>query len=186
MPICIVFSEVTSTAPPYLPPSGHGCRWKPTDVSGSLAAPIWRRLSDWREDTEYRSVCRRESAADQLQRRGAVHAEPLLMTGRHPVRTGCMTALPGSGLVAWEVTIADKLKALGYSNAIYEKWHCGENVGRLPTDKGFDMVTVRLAPGTLRFGPRTNGSKRRTSSPNTSLNPKARGICERLKSSTQS
>ena len=61
-----------------------------------------------------------------------------LMTGRHPVRTGCITALPGSGLVAWEVTIADKLKALGYSNAVYGKWHCGEDLGRLPTDKGFD------------------------------------------------
>ena len=60
------------------------------------------------------------------------------ITGRHPVRTGCITALPGSGLVAWEVTIADKLKELGYSNACYGKWHCGEDVGRLPTDKGFD------------------------------------------------
>jgi len=44
-----------------------------------------------------------------------------LMTGRHPIRTGCITALPGAGLVAWEVTIADKLKALGYSNAICGK-----------------------------------------------------------------
>ena len=61
-----------------------------------------------------------------------------LMTGRHPVRTGCITALPGSGLVAWEVTIADKLKELGYGNACYGKWHCGEDVGRLPADKGFD------------------------------------------------
>lgn len=55
-----------------------------------------------------------------------------LMAGRHPVRAGCITALPGSGLVAWEDTIADKLKALGYSNAIYGKWHCGEDLGRLP------------------------------------------------------
>jgi arylsulfatase len=61
-----------------------------------------------------------------------------LMTGRHSVRTGCVTALPGSGLVAWEVTIADKLKELGYRNACLGKWHCGEDVGRLPTDKGFD------------------------------------------------
>lgn len=58
-----------------------------------------------------------------------------LMTGRHPVRTGCISALPGSGLVAWEVTIADKLKELGYSNACYGKWHCGEDVGRLPKAK---------------------------------------------------
>ena len=61
-----------------------------------------------------------------------------LMTGRHSVRTGCISALPGSGLVGWEVTIADKLKQLGYRNACYGKWHCGEDIGRLPTDKGFD------------------------------------------------
>jgi arylsulfatase len=61
-----------------------------------------------------------------------------LMTGRHPIRTGCITALPGSGLVAWEITIADQLKALGYRNAIFGKWHCGEEEGRYPTDKGFD------------------------------------------------
>jgi arylsulfatase len=61
-----------------------------------------------------------------------------LMTGRHPIRTGCITALPGSGLVAWEVTIADKLKELGYNNCILGKWHCGEGEGRYPTDKGFD------------------------------------------------
>ena len=61
-----------------------------------------------------------------------------LMTGRHSVRTGCTTVLPGAGLVAWEVTIADKLKELGYNNAIYGKWHCGEGEGRYATDKGFD------------------------------------------------
>ena len=61
-----------------------------------------------------------------------------LMTGRHSVRTGCTTVLPGAGLVAWEETIADKLKELGYNNAIYGKWHCGESEGRYPTDKGFD------------------------------------------------
>ena len=61
-----------------------------------------------------------------------------LMTGRHSVRTGCITALPGSGLVAWEVTIAERLKELGYRNAILGKWHVGEGEGRYPTDKGFD------------------------------------------------
>jgi arylsulfatase len=61
-----------------------------------------------------------------------------LMTGRYSVRTGCTTALPGAGLVAWEVTIADKLKELGYNSACYGKWHMGEDVGRLPTDKGFN------------------------------------------------
>ncbi len=61
-----------------------------------------------------------------------------LMTGRHSVRTGCVTAMPGSGLVAWETTIADQLRLLGYHNAIYGKWHVGEGEGRYPTDKGFD------------------------------------------------
>lgn len=60
------------------------------------------------------------------------------VTGRHSVRTGCTTVLPGAGLVAWETTIADSLKKLGYNNAIYGKWHCGEDAGRFPTDKGFD------------------------------------------------
>ena len=30
------------------------------------------------------------------------------------------------------------LKKLGYNNAIYGKWHCGESEGRYATDKGFD------------------------------------------------
>lgn len=61
-----------------------------------------------------------------------------LMTGRHSVRTGCTSALPGSGLVAWEVTMAESLKDLGYRNAILGKWHCGNESGRYPTDHGFD------------------------------------------------
>lgn len=61
-----------------------------------------------------------------------------LMTGRHSVRTGVVSVLPGCGLVAWELTVADQLKQLGYNNAIYGKWHCGDSEGRYPTDKGFD------------------------------------------------
>jgi arylsulfatase A-like enzyme len=61
-----------------------------------------------------------------------------LMTGRHSVRAGCTSALPGSGLVAWEVTVAQQLKQLGYRNAILGKWHCGDEAGRYPMDHGFD------------------------------------------------
>jgi arylsulfatase len=61
-----------------------------------------------------------------------------LMTGRHSVRTGCISVVRGSGLVSWEVTIADQLKELGYNNAILGKWHCGNEPGRYPTDFGFD------------------------------------------------
>ena len=61
-----------------------------------------------------------------------------LMTGRHSVRTGCISVVRGSGLVTWEITIANQLKELGYNNAILGKWHCGNEPGRYPTDFGFD------------------------------------------------
>ncbi|GMQ94827.1 MAG: arylsulfatase [Acidimicrobiia bacterium] len=61
-----------------------------------------------------------------------------LMTGRHSVRTGCVSVAGGAGLVAWETTIADRLKDLGYNNAILGKWHIGDEPGRYPTDFGFD------------------------------------------------
>jgi arylsulfatase len=61
-----------------------------------------------------------------------------LMTGRHSVRTGCISVVRGSGIVSWERTIASQLKELGYNNAILGKWHCGNEPGRYPTDFGFD------------------------------------------------
>ena len=61
-----------------------------------------------------------------------------LMTGRHSVRTGCISVVRGSGLVTWEKTIANQLKELGYNNAILGKWHAGNEPGRYPTDFGFD------------------------------------------------
>jgi arylsulfatase len=60
-----------------------------------------------------------------------------LMTGRHPVRTGCITALLGSGLVAWEVTIADKLKALGYSQRLLRKMALRRRCGKAADRQGF-------------------------------------------------
>ena len=61
-----------------------------------------------------------------------------LMTGRHSVRTGCISVVRGSGIVEWELTIADQLKQLGYRNACLGKWHVGNEPGRFPTDHGFD------------------------------------------------
>ncbi len=61
-----------------------------------------------------------------------------LMTGRHSVRTGCISVVGHTGTIQWEVTIADRLKELGYRNAILGKWHIGNSPGRLPTDHGFD------------------------------------------------
>lgn len=61
-----------------------------------------------------------------------------LLTGRYAVRTG---ALPDSGITLWEVTMAEALRSIGYSTAIYGKWHLGgvNWLGRRsPIDQGFD------------------------------------------------
>src|SRR5687767_10152382 len=62
-----------------------------------------------------------------------------LLTGRYAVRTG---AVQNSGITQWEVTIAEALKSIGYSTALFGKWHLGgfnwlQNQ-RAPTDQGFD------------------------------------------------
>jgi arylsulfatase len=62
-----------------------------------------------------------------------------LMTGRYAVRAG---ADQPNGMTLWEITMAEALKPLGYSTALYGKWHLGGNdwlaKGRAPTDQGFD------------------------------------------------
>jgi len=61
-----------------------------------------------------------------------------LMTGRYAIRTG---ATQGTGFTLWEVTIAEALKGLGYSTALFGKWHLGGTdwvKGRTPIDQGFD------------------------------------------------
>ena len=64
-----------------------------------------------------------------------------LMTGRYSNRVGILGALgPASknGLAPQERTIADLLKALGYSTGIIGKWHLGHLAQHLPTRHGFD------------------------------------------------
>ena len=62
-----------------------------------------------------------------------------LLTGRYAVRTG---AEQSTGITQWEVTIAEALKPLGYSTALYGKWHLGGLKSwrgqREPTNQGFD------------------------------------------------
>ncbi|KAL3470742.1 alkaline phosphatase-like protein [Aspergillus californicus] len=53
-----------------------------------------------------------------------------LMTGRHPIRTGC--------LAPWEKTLPECLKEQGYATAHHGKWHLGDVPGRYPSDRGFD------------------------------------------------
>lgn len=64
-----------------------------------------------------------------------------LMTGRHPIRTGCRQSVPAGfpqGLTQWEKTIAECLKTTGYATAHHGKWHLGDIPGRYPSDRGFD------------------------------------------------
>lgn len=64
-----------------------------------------------------------------------------LMTGRHPIRTGCRQSVPAGfpqGLTPWEKTLAECLKENDYATAHHGKWHLGDIEGRYPSDRGFD------------------------------------------------
>ena len=61
-----------------------------------------------------------------------------LLTGRYAIRSA---ATQPSGMTLWEVTIAEALKPLGYSTALFGKWHVGGYEWldkRAPTNQGFD------------------------------------------------
>ncbi|MDG1820222.1 MAG: sulfatase-like hydrolase/transferase, partial [Porticoccaceae bacterium] len=65
-----------------------------------------------------------------------------LMTGRYSIRTGNET-FPRkleevSGLVQWEVTLAEMLRDAGYVTGHFGKWNLGSSEGRYPTNQGFD------------------------------------------------
>lgn len=68
-----------------------------------------------------------------------------LMTGKLPVRGGMSSSrrrviFPDSkgGLPAGDTTLAEALKAKGYSTACVGKWHLGHRLEQLPTRNGFD------------------------------------------------
>ena len=89
---------------------------------------------------------------DQLAREGlllqnfnvesdCVPTRSALMTGRHPIRTGCLQSVPPGmpqGLTRREITLAQLLSSRGYATAHYGKWHLGDGKGRYPSDRGFD------------------------------------------------
>jgi len=65
------------------------------------------------------------------------------MTGRYPIREGLQVGVirpwADYGLPLQERTIAQALRAAGYSTAITGKWHLGNcDVAYLPTHRGFD------------------------------------------------
>ena len=64
-----------------------------------------------------------------------------LLTGRFAIRSGTTRVVRGgrpSGLVQWEITLAEVLSAQGYATALYGKWHLGDVEDRFPTHQGFD------------------------------------------------
>lgn len=65
-----------------------------------------------------------------------------LMTGRYGIRTRLQHDSPPRGIwygiSAWEVTLAEILRAEGYATGMFGKWHLGDEIGRYPTDQGFD------------------------------------------------
>jgi arylsulfatase A-like enzyme len=74
-----------------------------------------------------------------------------LMTGRYQTRYGHEfnggggAGGKGFGLPLSETTIADRLKALGYSTAAIGKWHLGGPPEYLPTKRGFDSFYGTVA-----------------------------------------
>src|SRR5205807_3327761 len=68
-------------------------------------------------------------------------ARAALMTGRYPTRVGIPTVMwprDNYGLPDVEMTMAQTLKAVGYSTMCVGKWHLGSLPQFLPTNRGFD------------------------------------------------
>ncbi len=63
-----------------------------------------------------------------------------LLTGRYPTRFGheFNSVANVTGLHLKEVTLADRLKQLGYATACIGKWHLGNGPDYRPTKRGFD------------------------------------------------
>ena len=69
----------------------------------------------------------------------------LLLTGRHPQRSGFnswtqgnLKATDGLNMDLKEITLAEALQAAGYRTALFGKWHLGAASTHGPTKQGFD------------------------------------------------
>lgn len=63
-----------------------------------------------------------------------------LLTGRHPVRTGCFdTRFGNDSLGLSEITIAQLLKQAGYKTGLFGKWHQGRYMPYHPNHRGFEQ-----------------------------------------------
>jgi arylsulfatase A-like enzyme len=70
-----------------------------------------------------------------------------LLTGRYPTRFGheFNSVANVTGLHLKEVTLAERLKELGYATACIGKWHLGHGPDYRPTKRGFDEFFGTLA-----------------------------------------
>ena len=70
-----------------------------------------------------------------------------LLTGRYPTRFGheFNSVANRTGLRLDQITIADRLRALGYATACVGKWHLGGGIEYRPTRRGFDEFYGTLA-----------------------------------------
>lgn len=74
-----------------------------------------------------------------------VPARAMLMTGRHPQRSGInswtqsrMWGPRGINMALSEVTLAEVLREAGYRTALFGKWHLGAHPDHGPVKQGFD------------------------------------------------
>jgi arylsulfatase A-like enzyme len=71
-----------------------------------------------------------------------------LMTGRHEFRNGVThTILERERLTLKATTLAQVLKASGYTTGIFGKWHLGDEPDHWPDKRGFDEMFIHGAGG---------------------------------------
>jgi len=81
-----------------------------------------------------------------------------LMTGKYQQRFGYELNVPDAphdkvaGLPAEEVTIAKRLKGVGYKTGLVGKWHLGSSTAHHPLNRGFDTFFGMIHGGHNYFG----------------------------------
>ena len=71
-----------------------------------------------------------------------------LLTGRYCYRTGVVdTYLGRSMMYNDEITLAEVLRASGYTTGIFGKWHLGDHYPMRPTEHGFEECLVHQGGG---------------------------------------
>ena len=82
-----------------------------------------------------------------------------LMAGKAPFKLGIThTILERERMTLDATTIADVLKAAGYTTGIFGKWHLGDEDAYQPENRGFDEVFIHGAGGIGQNFPGTQGA----------------------------